>query len=211
MIGDGRRGKVGLVGTGMVGSSFAYALMQCDLASELVLIDADPARAAGEAMDLNHGLPFVGPMRIGAGGYDDLEGAEVVVVTAGRNQRPGESRLDLLQKNALIIEDIVPKVVAAAPDSVLLIVSNPVDLLTQIAVERAGLPAGRVFGSGTVLDTARFRFLLGEHLGVSSRSVHAGDHRRARRQPGPRLEPRRRRRRAARPPRGPRRPPARAR
>ncbi|WP_152050480.1 L-lactate dehydrogenase [Tautonia marina] len=179
MIGEARGGKVGLVGTGMVGSSFAYALMQRRVASELVMIDLDHRRAEGEAMDLNHGLPFVSPMRVRAGTYDDLADAEVVVITAGRNQRPGETRLDLLAKNAAVIEDIVPKIVAASPSAIQLIATNPVDVLTQIAAEKAGLPQGRVLGSGTVLDTARFRFLLGEHFRVNPRSVHAyiiGEH-----------------------------------
>lgn len=172
-------GKVGLVGTGMVGSSFAYALMQRGLANELVLIDADHARAEGEAMDLNHGLPFVRPMRIAAGDYPQLAGCEVVVIAAGANQRPGETRLDLLQRNAAVFRAIVPQVVAANPAGLIVIATNPVDILTQISIEIAGLPAGRVIGSGTILDTARFRYLLGEHYGVDSRSVHAyiiGEH-----------------------------------
>ena len=156
-------GKVGLVGTGMVGSSFAYALMQRGLANELVLIDLDHARAEGEAMDLNHGLPFVRPMRIAAGDYPQLAGCEVVVITAGANQRPGETRLDLLQRNAAVFRAIVPQVVAANPDGLIVIATNPVDILTQISIEIANLPPGRVIGSGTILDTARFRYLLGEH------------------------------------------------
>jgi L-lactate dehydrogenase len=172
-------GKIGVIGTGMVGSSFAYALMQRGLANELVLLDRDFARAEGEAMDLNHGLPFVRPMRIVAGDYDQLAGSEVVVITAGSNQRPGETRLDLLQRNAAVFRDIVPKVVAACSDAILLIATNPVDILTTISADLAGLPAGRVIGSGTILDTARFRYLLGEYYRVDPRSVHAyivGEH-----------------------------------
>jgi L-lactate dehydrogenase len=163
----------------MVGSSFAYALMQRGLANELVLIDKDHARAEGEAMDLNHGLPFVRPMRIIAGDYEQLAGCEVVVVAAGANQRPGETRLDLLQRNAAVFRDIVPQVVAACPDAILVIATNPVDILTTISAELAALPAGRVIGSGTILDTARFRYLLGEYYRVDPRSVHAyivGEH-----------------------------------
>ena len=167
------RDRVGVVGTGMVGASFAYALIQSGLANELILIDADAARAEGEAMDLSHGLPFVGSMRIRAGGYELLAGCDLVVITAGANQRPGQSRLDLLKTNAAVIRDIVPRVVAANPTGVILVASNPVDILTQIAADHAGLPPGHVFGSGTILDTARFRYLLGEHLGVNSQSVHA--------------------------------------
>jgi L-lactate dehydrogenase len=172
-------GKVGLVGTGMVGASFAYALMQRGLANELVLVDLDTARAEGEAMDLNHGLPFVRPMRMYAGTYDQLAGAEVVVITAGANQRPGETRLDLLQRNASVFRDIIPRLVAAAPDSIIVIATNPVDILTTISAEIAGLAPGRVIGSGTILDTARFRFMLGEYYSVDPRSVHAyivGEH-----------------------------------
>lgn len=172
-------GKVGLVGTGMVGSSFAYALMQRSLANELVMIDADTARAEGEAMDLNHGLPFVRPLRIYAGDYEQLAGCEVVVIAAGSNQRPGETRLDLLQRNAAVFRDVVPRVVGASPDAIILIATNPVDILTHISAELAGLPRGRVIGSGTILDTARFRYLLGQHYRVDPRSVHAyivGEH-----------------------------------
>ncbi|MFL5805464.1 MAG: L-lactate dehydrogenase [Roseiflexaceae bacterium] len=179
MSGEKVAGKVGLVGTGMVGSSFAYALMQRRLANELVLVDKDNARAEGEAMDLNHGLPFVRPLRIYAGGYEQLAGSEIVVITAGANQRPGETRLDLLQRNAAVFRDIVPRVVAVSPDAIILVATNPVDILTTIAVELAGLPAGRVIGSGTILDTARFRYLLGEYYRVDPRSIHAyivGEH-----------------------------------
>ncbi|HWQ14294.1 MAG TPA: L-lactate dehydrogenase [Roseiflexaceae bacterium] len=171
--------KVGLVGAGMVGMSFAYSLMQRGLANELVLIDVDRGRAEGEAMDLNHGLPFVRPLRIAAGDYEDLAGAAVVVIAAGVNQQPGQSRLDLLQRNADIFRDIVPRIVQRAPDAVIVIATNPVDILTQIAAASAGLPHGRVLGSGTILDTARFRYLLGEHYDVDPRSVHAyivGEH-----------------------------------
>lgn len=173
------RGKVGIVGTGMVGSSFAYALEQAGLASELVLVDKDHGRAEGEAMDLNHGLPFVRPMSIRAGGYEDLAGADVVVITAGRNQRPGESRLDLVRCNAEIMREIAPAIARVNPGGVILMATNPVDVLTQVAADCAGLPAGRVMGSGTVLDTARFRYLIGQEFGVSPRSVHAyilGEH-----------------------------------
>ena len=171
--------KVGLIGTGMVGASFAYSLMQRGLANELVLIDMDAARAEGEAMDLNHGLPFVRPMRIVAGDYADLADAEVIVICAGANQRPGETRLDLLKKNAGVFRDIVPKITAVNREAVLVVATNPVDILTYITAQIAGLESGRVVGSGTVLDTARFRYLLGVHYGVDPRSVHAyvvGEH-----------------------------------
>ena len=171
--------KVGLIGTGMVGASFAYALMQHGLANELVLIDLDTARAEGEAMDLNHGLPFVRPMRIGAGDYPDLADAELVVICAGANQRPGETRLDLLKKNAGVFRDIVPKINAVNREAILVIATNPVDILTYISAQIVGPGTQRVVGSGTVLDTARFRYMLGKHYGVDPRSVHAyivGEH-----------------------------------
>lgn len=163
----------------MVGASFAYALMQRGLANELVIVDADTARAEGEAMDLNHGLPFVRPMQIRAGDYPDLAGAAVVVVAAGANQKPGETRLDLLQRNGSIIRTIIPQIVQHAPEAIVVLATNPVDILTHIAVQAAGLPPGRVFGSGTILDTARFRYLLGDYYAVDPRSVHAyivGEH-----------------------------------
>jgi L-lactate dehydrogenase len=171
--------KVGLIGTGMVGASFAYSLMQHGVANELVLIDMDKARAEGEMMDLNHGMPFVRPMKIMAGSYADLEDAEVIVITAGANQRPGESRLDLLKKNAGVFNDIVPKVKAVNPDAIIVIATNPVDLLTYITAQIYGPEEGHVIGSGTLLDTARFRYMLGTHYGVDPRSVHAyivGEH-----------------------------------
>lgn len=174
-----RTGKVGVVGTGMVGTSFAYALMQRSLATELVLIDIDHARAEGEAMDLNHGLPFVRPMRIYAGTYADLAGADLIVIAAGANQRPGETRLDLLGRNAAIFREIIPAILAANDDGIIVVATNPVDILTTIGAQIAGPAANRVIGSGTILDTARFRYLLGQHYGVDPRSVHAyivGEH-----------------------------------
>jgi len=171
--------KVGLIGTGMVGASFAYSLMQSGVANELVLIDADAARAEGEMMDLNHGMPFVRPMHIIAGDYSDLADAEVVVICAGVGQRPGQTRLELVQTNAGIFHNIVPKVTAVNQDAIIIVVTNPVDILTQIAAQIVGLDHCRVLGSGTALDTARLRYMLGVHYGVDSRSVHAyivGEH-----------------------------------
>jgi L-lactate dehydrogenase len=176
-----RRGtnKVGLIGTGMVGASFAYSLMQRGLANELVLIDADAARAEGEMMDLNHGMAFVRPMRIIAGDYPDLADAEVIVICAGIGQRPGQTRLELLQTNAGIFRNIIPRVMAVNQDATLIIATNPVDILTHIAAQIAGLEHNLVLGSGTALDTARLRYMLGVHYGVDPRSVHAyvvGEH-----------------------------------
>jgi L-lactate dehydrogenase len=171
--------KVAVVGTGMVGSSFAYALMQRGLANELVLLDADPARAEGEAMDLGQGLAFVRPMRIVAGSYADLAGAAVVVVCAGLAQRPGQTRLELGRANAAVVREVVPRILAVNGEALLVVATNPVDILTQIAADLAGPERRRVLGAGTALDTARLRFLLGDHYGVDPRSVHAfvvGEH-----------------------------------
>lgn len=171
--------KVGLVGTGFVGSSFAYALMIRGLADELVLVDANMQKAEGEMMDLNHGLPFATPMRITAGSYHDLTGAHVVVLAAGAAQKPGESRLDLLARNAEIFSSVVSSVVQHNPNGIILIATNPVDILTYISLTESKLPPTKVIGSGTILDTSRFRFLLGQHYGVDPRSVHGyviGEH-----------------------------------
>lgn len=175
---SGRR-KVGIVGTGFVGSSFAYALIVRGLAEELVLVDVNHEKAVGEAMDFQHGLSFTRPMNITAGTYADLAGANVVVLAAGTNQKPGETRLDLLARNAAIFREIVPQVVQHNPDGIILIATNPVDILTYISLKEASLPASRIIGSGTILDTSRFRFLLGEYYRVDTRSVHAyivGEH-----------------------------------
>jgi L-lactate dehydrogenase len=171
--------KVGLVGTGFVGSSFAYALMQRGIASELVLVDANAEKAVGEMMDLNHGLSFTKPMKIAAGNYSDLSGAKVVVITAGASQKPGESRLDLLARNAAIFRSIIPHVVKSNPNGIILITTNPVDILTHISLKESSLPPSKLIGSGTILDTSRFKFLLGQYYEVDTRSVHAyivGEH-----------------------------------
>jgi L-lactate dehydrogenase len=149
------------------------------LASELVLVDVKKEKAEGEVMDLNHGLSFARPMRVTAGDYADLTGASVVVLAAGAAQKSGESRLDLLARNAGIFRSVVPQVVAHNPQGIILIATNPVDILTHISLKESGLPPSKVIGSGTILDTSRFRFLLGQHYGVDTRSVHAyivGEH-----------------------------------
>jgi L-lactate dehydrogenase len=171
--------KVAVVGCGFVGSSSAFALMQSGLFSEMVLIDADKNRAEGEAMDISHGLPYASPMEIYAADYDAVSDAAVVVVTAGAAQKPGETRLDLVHKNVGIMRSIIPQIVASGFEGILLIVANPVDILTAAAVKLSGYPENRVIGSGTTLDTARLKYRLGEHLGVDSRSVNAfiiGEH-----------------------------------
>jgi L-lactate dehydrogenase len=171
--------KVGIVGTGFVGSSLAFALMIRGVADELVLVDANREKSLGEMMDFNHGLPFVHPMKITEGDFPELAGASVVVLSAGAAQKPGESRLDLLARNARIFRTIVPEVARAAPSAIVLIATNPVDLLTYVSLEDSTLSPSRLIGSGTILDTARLRFLLGQYFGVDSRSVHAyiiGEH-----------------------------------
>jgi L-lactate dehydrogenase len=176
---NGSSRKVSLVGTGLVGSSFAYALMIRGHASELVLIDVDAGKAIGEMMDFNHGLSFTRPMKITAGDYAECAGSHVVVIAAGASQKPGESRLDLLARNAAIFRQIVPEVVRHNPDGIILIATNPVDILTYVALGVSRLPPGKVIGSGTILDTSRFRFLLGQYYEVDARSVHAyiiGEH-----------------------------------
>jgi L-lactate dehydrogenase len=171
--------RVVVVGAGHVGATFAYALQFRGLVAEIVLIDANHARAEGEAMDINHAEPFTNPTRVWAGSYDDCAGAAIVVLAAGAGQRPGETRLDLVKKNADIFAKIIPEVVRRNPDGILLIATNPVDVLTQVSQKLSGLPVNRVIGSGTILDTARFRHLLGKHFGVEARSIHAyiiGEH-----------------------------------
>ena len=171
--------RVVVVGTGNVGSTFAYALLLSGLAAEIVLIDANRAKAEGEAMDLNHTVPFAHPTRIWAGDFAECAGAAVTVLAAGVGQRPGRSRLDCIQANARLWREIVPQIARYNARGILLVATNPVDVLTYAAWKLSGLPHARVLGSGTILDTARFRFLLSQHFGVDARSVHAyiiGEH-----------------------------------
>jgi len=173
------RSKVAIVGAGNVGSTFAFALMISGVAREIVLIDVDQGRAQGECMDLNHGASFVRPVNIYSAGYEGCRGADIVVITAGAKQKSGQSRLDLVQANAAILKDITPKILKYAGDTILLVVSNPVDIVTYITLKVSGLAANRVMGSGTVLDTSRFRFLISEHCHLDPRNVHAyiiGEH-----------------------------------
>lgn len=171
--------RVAVVGAGNVGATFAYALLLSGLTAEIVLVDKNHRKAEGEAMDLNHAIPFAHATRVWAGDYADCAGAAVTVLTAGAGQAPGETRLDLLQRNAAIFAEIVPQVVRHNPEGILLIATNPVDVLTYATLKVSGLPVARVMGSGTILDTARFRYLLSQHFGVDARSVHAfiiGEH-----------------------------------
>ena len=171
--------KAAVIGCGFVGSATAFTLMQSRLFSELVLLDVNMEKADGEAKDIAHGIPFAGQMKIYAGTYDDAADAAIIIITAGANQKPGETRLDLVQKNTAIYQSIIPEIVKRDFGGILLIVSNPVDILTYVALKLSGLPENRVLGSGTVLDSARLTYALGEHLGVDSRSVHSfiiGEH-----------------------------------
>lgn len=171
--------KAAIVGCGFVGSSIAFTLLQSGIFSELILLDVNRDRAEGEAMDLSHGLPFAHPMQIRAGSYGDLADCALIIITAGAGQKPGETRLELVHKNVEIYREIIPRIARRNREAILLVVSNPVDVLTYAAWRLSGYPAERVLGSGTVLDTARLKYLLGEHLQVDSRSVHAviiGEH-----------------------------------
>ena len=171
--------KVGIVGCGLVGSTAAYAMALEGAARDLVLIDLNQAVARAHAEDILHATPFATPVRIAAGDYPDLRGAEAVVLACGVAQRPGETRLQLLERNAEVFRKVLARVMESAPEAILVVASNPVDVMTLVVTRISGLPAGRVIGSGTILDTARFRALLGEHLGVAPQSVHAyvlGEH-----------------------------------
>ena len=158
--------KAAVIGCGFVGSSIAYALMQKGTFSEIVLLDANQKKAEGEAMDISHGLPFAHAMDIYAGGYEDIRDAAVIIITAGANQKPGESRLDLVQKNAKIMKSVIGEIKRVKCEGILLVVSNPVDILTYVALKESGFPPSRVIGSGTVLDTARLKYILSEKLKV---------------------------------------------
>lgn len=171
--------KVAVIGCGFVGAASAFALMQSGLFSEMVLLDSDKSKAEGEAMDISHGEAYARPMKIYAGDYSDIKDAAVIIITAGANQKPGETRLDLVQRNVGIFKKIIPEIKKLNYQGIILVVTNPVDILTYTTLKLSGLPESRVLGSGTVLDTARFREILGNHLNVDSRSVHAfivGEH-----------------------------------
>jgi L-lactate dehydrogenase len=175
-------GKIGIVGSGFVGATAAYAMVMSGVGREIVLVDLNRARAEAEADDIRHAVPFAHPINVHAGDYADLEGCRVVVITAGVNQRPGETRLQLLERNAAVFRQVVPSVLEHAPETLLVVATNPVDVTTHLTARYAaefGVPSARVIGSGTTLDTARFRTLLGQKLGVDARHCHAyvvGEH-----------------------------------
>ncbi|WP_270179915.1 L-lactate dehydrogenase [Alkalihalobacillus sp. CinArs1] len=176
---EGKTTRVVVIGTGFVGTSYAFSLLNQEVANELVLIDANKEKAEGEARDLNHGLPFGAQMKIWAGEYSDCRDADIVVIAAGANQAPGETRLDLIDKNTKIFKTIVTNVMSYNFDGIFIVATNPVDILSYATWKFSGLPKERVIGSGTILDTARFRYLLGEYFDVDSRNVHGyilGEH-----------------------------------
>jgi len=171
--------QITVIGAGNVGSTIAYTLMLSNLVSRMVLVDIDQDKAEGEAMDLAHGVFFTKPVEITAGDYSMTAGSQLVIIAAGANQKPGETRLDLITKNLVILKEILTQVRNYCPDSIYLIVTNPVDILTWKAADLLDLPIGKVIGSGTVLDSSRFRYLIGQNCGVDPRNVHAyvmGEH-----------------------------------
>ena len=171
--------QIGIIGTGMVGSSIAFSIATEGLADKLILIDTNTARATAEAMDISHAAPFSFGTIITSGEYTDLKNADIIIITAGANQKPGETRLDLLSKNVSIFKQIIPEIIKYAPKAILLIATNPVDIMTEITLKLSDFPKNRVIGTGTVLDSARFRSILGHHLGISPKSIHAnviGEH-----------------------------------
>lgn len=171
--------KVGVIGAGLVGSAAAYAMVLRGVCNEVVLVDLNAALAEAQARDISHAIPFAEATIVSGGGYDALAGARIVVLSAGVGQKPGETRLQLLERNAAVFRTIIGDVLAVVPDAILLVASNPVDVMTDIATRISGLPASRVIGSGTILDTARFRTLVAGHLGVTPQSIHAfvlGEH-----------------------------------
>lgn len=171
--------KIAIIGAGNVGSTFAFSLMISGLAREIVLVDKNELLAKGECMDLNHGLSFAHPTKIYAAGFEGCEDADIVVITAGANRKPGQSRIDLAQDNVAIFKDIIPAISKYATNTILLVVTNPVDILTYVTLKISGLPANRVIGSGTVLDTARLKYLISEYSKADPGNIHAyiiGEH-----------------------------------
>ena len=176
---DELKPKISIIGAGNVGVRYAYASIINGLARKIVLVDINKEKLMGEVMDLSHGMPYIPPVDIVAGDYEDIYNSDLVVVTAGKNQSPGETRLDLVNKNVELFKLIVPKIMEVTPNSILLIVSNPVDILSYVSYKLSKKPSDEVMGSGTTLDTARFRFLLGKHCDINTRNVHAyilGEH-----------------------------------
>lgn len=174
-----RSSRVVIIGTGAVGATTAYTLLLRERISELVLIDANKEKALGEALDMNHGLPFTGGVKLWAGDYSDCADADVIVIAAGASQRPGETRIDLLKRNAGIFDSIIQNIVKYNDHGIILVATNPVDILSYVTLKKSGFPSNRVIGSGTLLDSARFRYLIGQNKQINPRSIHAhiiGEH-----------------------------------
>ncbi|MDU4696915.1 MULTISPECIES: L-lactate dehydrogenase [Paenibacillus] len=174
-----RSSRVVIIGTGAVGATTAYTLLLRERISELVLIDANKEKALGEALDMNHGLPFTGGVKLWAGDYSDCADADVIVIAAGASQRPGETRIDLLKRNAGIFDSIIQNIVKYNDHGIILVATNPVDILSYVTLKKSGFPSNRVIGSGTLLDSARFRYLIGQNKKINPRSIHAhiiGEH-----------------------------------
>ena len=174
-----KKTRIVIIGVGSVGSTTAYTLLLRGRMEELVLIDANKGKAIGDALDMNHGLPFVSRAKVWAGSYEDCGEADIIIITAGAAQRPGENRIDLLKRNVTIFESITTEVLKYKTDAILLIASNPVDVMSYFTWKKSGWPARRIIGSGTLLDSARFRYLISEQLKIDSRSIHAhiiGEH-----------------------------------
>ncbi len=179
MSSSSKKTRIVIIGAGAVGSTTAYTLLLRERMDELVLIDVNKEKAFGDALDMNHGLPFLGKAKIWAGSYEDCSEADIIIITAGVSQRPGESRIDLLKRNVAIYEGITDEVLKHNSEGILLIASNPVDIMSYFTWKKSGWPFHRVIGSGTLLDSARFRYLIGDKLGIDSRSIHAhiiGEH-----------------------------------
>jgi len=174
-----KKTRIVVIGVGAVGSTTAYTLLLRERMDELVLIDANKGKAVGDALDMNHGLPFLGKAKVWAGGYEDCNEADIIIITAGVAQRPGESRIDLLKRNVAIYESITDEILRHNRKGILLIASNPVDIMSYFTWKKSNWPSRRIIGSGTLLDSARFRYLIGDKLAIDSRSIHAhiiGEH-----------------------------------
>jgi L-lactate dehydrogenase len=174
-----RSSRVVIIGTGAVGTTTAYTLFLRERVSELVLIDANKEKALGEALDMNHGLPFTGGVKLWAGDYSDCAQADIIIIAAGASQRPGETRIDLLKRNADIFDQIIKNIIKYNNHGIILVATNPVDILSYVSLKKSGFPSNRVIGSGTLLDSARFRYLIGQSKGINPRSIHAhiiGEH-----------------------------------
>lgn len=171
--------KISIIGAGFVGSTSAFAIIDAGLASDIVLVDINREKAEAEAMDLSHGAAFVKTVNVTAGDMKDTANSDLIIITAGIGPKPGESRLDVLNKNIPVFKDIIPKLASFSPNSILLVVSNPVDILTYLTYKYSGFTANRVIGSGTVLDTSRFKSILSKQFDIDARNIHAyiiGEH-----------------------------------